>query len=69
MDVVDPGPNFVRIVIFREGAQQFHLGTRGFDGDNVGICLAGPEFSSRVEVHGVSLGGNKFPANEARAAA
>jgi len=69
MDDVDPGPNFVRIVIFREGAQQFHLGTRGFDGDNLGIRLAGPEFSSRVEIHGVSLGGNKFPANEARAAA
>ena len=37
MDVVHTGADFVRVVEVVEGFKQLHVGTRGFDGDDVGI--------------------------------
>ena len=37
MDVIDAGADFVRVVEVVERFEQFHVGARGFDGDDVGV--------------------------------
>lgn len=60
VDVPDAGADFVRITVAGEGVEEFHVGSGGFDGDDVGIELA-DGFDDVVEfgvAHvGVDLGG------------
>ena len=37
MDVVDARPDLIGIIEVLEGVQQLHVGTRGLDGDDIGI--------------------------------
>src|SRR5262245_24542104 len=37
MDIVEPGPDLVRVAIFRESVEQLHFGPRRLDRDHVGV--------------------------------
>src|ERR1700680_243872 len=44
MDIVYPGPHFIRVFKYPECLKQLHLGTRAFDGNDVRV-----EFGNRFD--------------------